>query len=763
MTGPKLEHHIRIILTLRALVDGSTYTLRLCNIPFTSTVPTTFYYPLVRSVPEFGAEMGVYMPTTFTTSVTLDDSPGSLGFERRISDLFERYTIINQSVQLQLASGAVGEVVDGDFAAEWYGIVKNWSREGDSVVLQLAGQGLRDRVITKIINSVDFPSAPQSSLGFALPIVFGSSVEVKPVRIVADADASPEYAYATTFHTTYPVGGVQTYYAKAKDGKYYAVSSATTTTTLLYGNEYQAGKNNSGWASPGPVTGYAKAFTTGSSGSIVLNATQRVYKNNIGTPDGSFTLNICEADLIQSSAPTQAPGTVIGSTTYDLSILGGAIVADYDLDFSFPEPIVLRPNTTYYYQFIYQQGAVNYIGHYYDGAVIETGYDFSGASLTWSPNTVNSWGKKTYFRLYGAVFTDTKSSAGNQDGLGHAYVEVTQRASPEPKPDLTKIDFVFAIQGLKDSSGGAISGTNNLLLESPHWATTLIAQAWNGSAWATDQYAVSTHSATHVQVDTATSTYYRKLNGKTNGRARLSDFLAEICRNTACRVTVNSHATTPFGLWVWGSEEASDATITDEDATILRIEELGTETVVNDAEMYYSELVRTVDFITGSAQGEFKNFSANLRYYNGHSIPITPLCLPSYTVYGTRRNANLTYQLIGDSSSAGVVLQYLLRLYAYTHRFVDLEVPYVKFKALALMDVVTIVHPQLPTFFGSASNAALPTYTGTEVEVLQGHYLKRAVQYRAQIESRKIVFDNEQVPKLRLGVRLLLNYGLDPT
>lgn len=761
MTGAKLEYHVRASITFKALVDASTYTLWVTTIPFTGSVPTTFYHPILETITGFGARMGTYMPEALSTSLTINNEPGSLGYQRRFSDLFERYSIIGQQIRLQIAYGAIGEVVDGDFADVWYGTVKRVRESSNRLSIEAAGQGIRNRIITKVVTTTDFPNAPQAALGTALPIVFGSSVEVKPVRVAADADTSPEFAYATTLSTTYPVGGVQQYYAKARDGKYAAIASAGTTTTVLFGAAYVAGKNASGMSYD---TEYAKAITTGSSGYAITGAGMVFNKTSGSAPDGKVTLEIREADTAQPSAPTAAPGTTIASASYGLAAFVGA-AGDYQADVSFPDAVVLKPNTTYYFVYNVQPSASTNVGHYYDGAVSETGYSVTSSTGLWTPNTgVNSWGFKQYYQIYGAVLTDTKSSAANIDGLGHAYVEVTQRTAPTgfTNPDLTKLDLIFAIQGLKDSSTGTITGTNNQLIESPQEATELMFYEWNGSAWASGQFNTSANSGTHAQVNTATSAYYRKLNGRTSGRTRLTDFLSDICRNSASRLTLNSSSTTPFGFWAWGGTETEDATISDEDANVTDYEILGSETVVNDVEIYYSDILRNIDVVTGSAQGEFKNFAAQARIYYGTNSIYTAICGPSYNAFGTRKNATVTYPLVGDSASAVSVSNYLVRVYQFPHQYVDIEVPFWKYKALALMDAVRLVLPQLPAFFGTASNAALPSYAGTSVDINEGQYLKRAAHVRAQVEGFQVFFDSEQVPKLRLGLRLLTNL-YDPT
>ena len=79
------------------------------------------------------------------------------------------------------------------------------------------------------------------------------------------------------------------------------------------------------------------------------------------------------------------------------------------------------------------------------------------------------------------------------------------------------------------------------------------------------------------------------------------------------------------------------------------------------------------------------------------------------------------------------------------------------------MDVVEVVHPSLPSYFGASSDAALPTYEGADVEISERQHFKRAKRYRTQIEGKEIDWSFTGHPRIRLTARLLTNYPIDPT
>lgn len=109
------------------------------------------------------------------------------------------------------------------------------------------------------------------------------------------------------------------------------------------------------------------------------------------------------------------------------------------------------------------------------------------------------------------------------------------------------------------------------------------------------------------------------------------------------------------------------------------------------------------------------------------------------------------------------VAEFLATTYALPHTFVTIELPFFDYTSLDMMDVITVTHPDLPAYFGTTSNAKLPTYNNTETPISQGHYWKRAQSYRMQIEAKEMAFNIDGYPTLRLTCRVLDNYPKDPT
>ena len=107
--------------------------------------------------------------------------------------------------------------------------------------------------------------------------------------------------------------------------------------------------------------------------------------------------------------------------------------------------------------------------------------------------------------------------------------------------------------------------------------------------------------------------------------------------------------------------------------------------------------------------------------------------------------------------------RFFASVYAHPHNFVRFEVPLFKYSTLDILDVINLVHPDLPAFHGTSSNAKNPTYGTDDVPVNVGNYWKRAKSYRAIIEGKQIDMDRDDFPTLLVTARILNNYPKDPT
>jgi len=756
MTYPNLQQWQYIELTMKDKSSGTSSTYYLSNRAIIDDTNVGRYFPLIKSIGSLGSRMGTFLPESTSATITLDDSPGSYGYERRFSDLLERQTPIQQSIKIYLAQTELTDLnVTADFVLAWQGVVVGIDMDrgdgNDRLSLKVSSVPLPVREVTKQVSIEDWgPSynPPASAYGQYLPLILGSNVEVAPVKLSSTGSTAANFAYGTTLGTTYPLGGVQAYYAKNYANDYVQVQSAGTTTTVIMGNNY-AGDTNGGVL----ANTEEFLFPIASSNTVgYIISKLEVDVQGIFGGANTFTAAIWDAaDVIGTKRQRLGIASISATTTNGVN---------QTLTFSFSDPVVLAGDHTYYLGLTAENASAVYLRYLAAGPTSTIYYrtNSAGESAPWITSAYN---KTHVFRLYGAVLTDNYSGSGtvnSSTGLGHAYVYVTQGGSA----DLSKLNLILAVNGIKDDGSGTCTGSASSLIESPIHAIKLLDKAWNGSTWTGGSFDFTIFSTEQTAATTTTNRWYRKIAGATSGRALATDIMAEIAKNGAIRVGMRNGGSTPLVVWPWGYTTASVATISDEDARVRGVQISGTETIINRAFFVYNKSLVTFDPIRAANNELLKNYTGTQNWYNGLNAYVTDLTSTSETLYGVRPVGNVAYDWLKDSASASIIADYLLRTYQHPHIFVDFEVPYFKYSTVDMLQIVNIVHPDLPSYFGTSANATLPYYLGSAVDVLEGRYWKRAKEYRAQVEGREIFFDRDNIPKLRLVARLLVNSN-DPT
>jgi hypothetical protein len=753
MTGSNLEYHIKAVITLKSMEDASSTTFTVTTIQ--ESIPSIISWPIIKSVGSIGANMGDYLPQTSATSITLSNEYGSIGFERRFLDLLDRYTIINQQILIYLAVSAIGEFSDANYELKWAGTIKNLQVNSEDLVINIAGRGITDRVLNTIVTQDKFNSASEASLNYALPIIFGQNVQVKPLNI--DSYVVPtqaEMAYGTNLRH-YKCGGLKKAYAKGHDNVYHeiAAQASGSSASIALGRNYVAGKVNGG----AYIARLGHRIDSQANGYVITGASVWIYKS-AGIAAGEMIFRVHIDDNLQNATLQRAPGTILGEGVYQNSLLSAA-AGVYEIRINFNKPIVIPPYT----EFIFTHGIANettgFIREYYE-AVAENVYTLNifGDQIWFLSNT-----RRFYWGVYALEIYDDNPYGSDDDNV-HAQVFLYQKADLTEVPDLSKIDWVFEVDGLKDNSSGTVTGAANQLIESPQHIVELMTKLDNGTSYTGGQFG-SEHSATWPEVNTASSRYYRKVAGKTQGATTLTSFLADICSATASRITMHPSTSTPLGYWAWGYTADAIDDITQEDCKIISGEIQGTESIVNAAQIFYADKLVDVDFITSTALGQFKSFSASISSIDTTSsvyAEANALTSVSRSIYGNLELQDKTNLWIADATSAHNMCLSYLRRYLYPSVYYFIEVPYLRYKALKLLDVVRITHPELAAFFGTTPDASRATYAATEVDLSTGFYWARANSTRAQIEGIQTIFDDKNMPRLRLTIKLL-NNPADPT
>lgn len=756
---------------------GATTTYNVINRPALSE--TGNYYPVLKDISQLGAAMDDYLPLTNVGTIVLANSVNSFGFERRFSDLLDRYSMIDQEVTIYSGQTTLGDNAPiADVSQVWKGKIKNYRINVDSqeLVISVESAPIGVRVVTKEVDAVVASNAGSRGVGQPLPIVFGTPIEVKGYLISAVASTAPSYAYATTLGTSssgYINDGVVTYYVKDYDGVYRAAKSGTVGTginglgTGAVSATHRAATTEDCWR-----TGFASVSTD----NYLATGINWQFRGTgvAGTVTGSVTFKVYEDDGNGRPAQNPIATSVVDKASYSAQYQAAAL---FTITGSFDKPFLFNKSTYYYVSFSGENEVLaacseSLFEEWGGGAV--TLYQRNGSIAATAGNVWATYGTlypKPTFSFYPCNFADTPDpSSGlvsSNTGLGYSYFTVTQNTAGtgQTNPDLTKLDWVVGIGGMKDNSSGTISGSAGYRIIDALNACKLLDKEWNGSSWTGGRIDSTKFSSYQLGASNTGVAYERDLFGATTGRVTLTEILRDICRCSASRLaTVNSTTSGKYlGFWAHGQTVATSAVITDEEAKIISIDQRGVESIVNHIQGGIGRSLTSVDPNRWVLSGGAPDSTGIIYIYNGSPGAGATLCSLSTTTYGQRYLANAQFNFIGEVGSAATLAAAIVQKYAFPTVFVEIEVPFFKYSTLSLLDVVEVFHPDLPAYFGTSSDAHSPTYTGTEVDMRDNLYWKRAQRYRAQIESRTIDFNLGDFPTLTLVVRLLLNSPNDPT
>jgi hypothetical protein len=777
MASPNLTPLVVAELTLKSLLDGTTSkTVYLSNLALRDSPDLI---PVISRLPSVGCALDTYLPQVTRSSLTINNEPGSFGFERRFSDILSRFTPINQSVKIYLkfVDATTQSYTPNSSDIVWLSSVVSYTEShGDPSVVdfQLTSDEINRDVLNFQIKSSSIDESligsgiPTQSNGQYLPLVFGESVDVKPLPITSPLESGGSandvcYVYATTFGEDFPVAGLNDLYVKYED-QYYPVVSASTVSTPLF--DTSAGTLVT--VATGNDEPRRSRYLSTSGNEYILVQAKVVFLQGSASAEGEFNLEIW------SLGPNGIPKAMVGSATRskaDFTWGSGNVTVEFVFDRPIP---LVDPNG----QYIAYLGQVNTNGTgsiqpSHDNSLSSTASLFKGDDGSWGFHYYNQ--KPFASAFYGVSIVDWPNGDIHMDestGLGAACLILAQKSvlTGFESPDVRTLDLVANINGFIDGSsgGGSITGSNGTLLEGPLHVAKLIDHTYNGSAWVPDAFDFTKYSASHSgTVDDSTAPYQRVLSGRIDGPATRDFVFSEICRNSGCRVVSYAGTTKNLAFYAWGNYLASSRTIDEEDCRVRRVEVRGSESIANWLTIRYSANLRYVtpiDFLTGSQSRDL--YGTKQLYVGCSEFPAlaAEMLGVSNSLFGRRENANPDYRLLNADASVALMLKYLAARYALPDIYVTLEVLDLnKYRALDMMDVITVSSPVLGSYFGTSADADYPVHDGDPVDLVPGEYWRRAEFVRMQIEGREIFFSENAPPGLRLLCRVLNNYPRDPT
>lgn len=769
MPAPELHVIISAKITLADLSDSSTRNIYLTSRP----VSTPDHFPVLEATRDLTLRMGNYIPQDFRASLSIDNRPGSFGHERRLADLFERETPIEQAVVIKVITTSDPSTVDLDSDGDTQLTTKcsSWaiSNNGDSLTLELSSRALPNRYMQRVLRESSFDATfPERSKGKTLPICFGDESAGYPAQCKAYKvfnDSTPTYCYATSLANEHDLGGVKQYYAKNRSGEYVAVQSAAGTTTECLEIEAPSPTGTSNAVLLDETWyGFAIDYDATANNMILVEGRLRGQGNTNGSTvtDGYIDFKLVTARPSGEPDDDNVLGTArIEKVEYD-GVMNGADTLKFWYNFSFDAPVIL-PDTSQTLFLMVRSQSDSYPAPEYVDIVTETSATDHTRYIGFTSGYWTDSGSSTPWPIvdfFGVVMTDTPATSGGAEGLGGARFELTQKsadtANGQTAPSLLDLEFFVDIDGLEDDPSGTITGSAGSVITRPDHALKLLSQSWNGSNWTTPLIGTSTFS---TELTNLYGSGDVKIAGQSRGNVDLLRLVEDICRSCGARLFVRSGG---LQLYAEGTEQTVKAEITDEHANVIGLINRGAGSFLfNRGEAFCQRRLINLDVETGSAEGQFRDYYTTVKIDDTSGEPFDTVRGNSEDIYGVRYLANQSFDWTADESSLEKVLELMLRKWAFPNWFVTLEIPLAtkgafvtNASALQLGDVVAITHPDIPAYFGTSSSAAPPTYNGAEVQQ-GGKHEKRARRVRAMIEGRTVSWAFDTPAILRLECRII--------
>lgn len=457
------------------------------------------YLPILQSIGEITLSAGEILPSVSLSSITLDDSRGSFGPDRRFSDLLERFTLIDQPLNIYLGESNNETDAPSTWTKIGSGRVVSWSKalSGDSPTLNINIEPFKisDRVmnleVSRDISGME--SAPQASLGKPLPIVFNKVnsglsspidryPQVLPTRISADGAETARYALTTQIYQTTKAKIQPNYYAKKswEDGSNIWASISFTRaapdyTTPTVGTYYSLNTY------AGKAHRLPQITATNEETGFVVTGVELKAKGQ-GVParisGASLSASLLQVDKVTYNVVSKlAEGTVLLANYDALNNAGG----DFSVNISFDKPVVIELTSARSYDFYLAWNATNVgvtnelVLHKHNTTVPTMVKGNSGTEDAWKIATSE---QITAHKLRIVTATSTvHENTYTQDGFTYSSITLSQPTpdSGQSNCDLDSLEVVGLIEGFCRYAfqGGTTAGTSSAYTAavSPAWTS----------------------------------------------------------------------------------------------------------------------------------------------------------------------------------------------------------------------------------------------------------------------------------------------------
>jgi hypothetical protein len=783
MVSPQFNYWVRIDLTVKSLDDGvSTKIYSFLSAPSKSEADR--YWELLSTIDELTHSMGDHLPSISGGSFTIRNTIGSFGAYRKFSDVLARYTPVDQLIVVYVNSSDNTSVntTTGSWSEVLRGKCQDFAEtiaDDSTITFNVQTGVIKDQIITAqgSESQPTFLTGPTTSFGSIVPLVIGSNVAVKPIRVSSDGangytNGWPKYVYGATLKGFVKNAGFVQAYSKnyldewepfvsggvfndwtatASSGTPYALNQYASRAVectrsggsagVVNGFQIQCVANGTtGRVSTAQLTVFLLRFNTNTQnveeevGSVTIALSSYNSSNNLGT--GGFAIFgwfpkpiFCSA--VGPAARYALGWSVTGYAAGELTIEHVNVPGDDDGEFMF-----LKENGS-----------------------------SDGSSQAWKITR----GNEIKARLFGVTFSESTESADfTSDGFAFSTLTMTPEAATFFTPNFNDFPLLITVNGLSDDASGTVSGTPNLRLERPDMLINVLQRNWNGSAWVdSNAWDLTSRFIAYAAAFVGTERRTRVLKGRIDSRTTFVDFLEQICKETACRIGLD--ITGKLFLLPWGQNQQSVMTISESDITPVDWTVGDSTTVINRVYLNYNRSYLGPP--TGNGFGKTASYlDPNSEYQSTLDWDYVTnswtslLSTKSFNLFGRKVLENEKLDYIGSQTGAETYAEFLTATKDTPPVYATFIVPYHKYSGVKLLDVVRFGHTRFPNIMGSNPEASEPVdNAGNAANLLQGYEWSQSVTYRGQVEAKGYILPFDNAPAIRIKVRVLTNSYTDPT
>lgn len=218
MPQQQVSHWLSITLTLvnkSTLVETNISLINKPQLDPGNADGNAQYYPILIGGTRMGTASDREMILSEAGSITINNAIGSFGVDRKFSDILDRHEIIDQQIYILYGTSTLEGLKADTYISAYYAKVLDWTHAIDQnqpvVDIRFDAKVIPKRVINRKIDTDLFSAAMFSSIGKSLPVVFGSDIQVKPIKVSSDtaSTTSTSHAYATTLSDEHQIGEFQ--------------------------------------------------------------------------------------------------------------------------------------------------------------------------------------------------------------------------------------------------------------------------------------------------------------------------------------------------------------------------------------------------------------------------------------------------------------------------------------------------------------------------------------------------------------------------